>query len=77
MVDEYSSAAHGKAAIDRRVAEANARIAATLCDCAVCVRAAGKLAQEDHSRVAAAVYVVERQAAEMGCSGGGATHDLQ
>ena len=37
VVDEYSSGAHGKAAVDRRVAEANARIAATLCECAVCV----------------------------------------
>ena len=40
VVDEYSSGAHGKAAVDRRLAEANARIAATLCDCAVCERAA-------------------------------------
>ena len=82
VVDEYSSGAHGKAAVDRRVAEANARIAVTLCECAVCVRAAedirgrSRLAQEECSS-SAAVDVVERQAAEMGCSGEEATHGLQ
>ena len=82
MVDEYSSGAHGKAAVDRRVAEANARIAATLCECAMCERAAegirgrSRLAQEECSS-SAAVHVVGRQAAEMGCSGEEATHGLQ
>ena len=37
VVDEYSNGAHRKATVDRRVAEANARIAATLYECTLCV----------------------------------------
>ena len=40
MVVEYKSGPQGKAAVNSRVAEANARIAAALCDCAVCEEAA-------------------------------------
>ena len=39
-VVELASGPQGKAAIDRRVAEANARIAEALCSCAVCTEAA-------------------------------------
>ena len=82
---ESASGPEGRAAIQRRVADANSRIAEALCGCAVCVGAAAnirgqsKLVQEEHSRAAAVVHdhVVERQAAEMGCPGEGATHGLQ
>ena len=65
---ESASGPEGRAAVHRRVAGANSRIAETLCGCAVCARAAvkSKLAQEEQSRDAAVVHVVRRQAAEMG-----------
>ena len=43
VVEEYKSGPQGKATVNTRVAEANARMATTLCDCAVCEQAAGKV----------------------------------
>ena len=79
----YSSGPGGRAAIHKRVTDANSMVAEALCGCAVCasatvgIRGQSGLAEEGHSRAAAAVRVVERQAAEMGCSGEEATHGLQ
>ena len=36
VVEQYKSGPQGKAAVNTRVTEANARMATTLCDCAVC-----------------------------------------
>ena len=84
MVVEYKSGPRGKAAVNARVVEANARLAEGHCDCAVCARAAVSIAQCVRERLAeqeysssAAVHVVERQAAEMGCSGEEAANGLQ
>ena len=51
VVVRYKSGPQGKAAVNTRVAEANARIAATLCDCAVCEGAAVRV--RSRARVAA------------------------
>jgi len=54
VVVESASGPEGRAAVQGRVADANSRIAETLCSCAVCVRAATnirgqlELAQEEH-----------------------------
>jgi len=84
VVVEYKSGPQGKAAVNARVVEANARLAEGHCDCAVCARAAVSIAQCVRERLAeqeysssAAVHVVERQAAEMGCSGEEAANGLQ
>ena len=43
VVEEYKSGPQGKATVGTRVAEANARLATTLCDCAVCGEAAARV----------------------------------
>ena len=71
--EEYSSGPEGRAAIHKRVADANSRIAETLCGCAVCARAAVSVrgqsrvpvANGEHYGVAAAV--VKHRAAGTGC----------
>ena len=83
VVVEYRSGPQGEAAVNARVVEANAMLAETLCDCAVCeeaatrIRGRSKLAQEYPSGADAVAHVVERQAAETGCSGAAAANGLQ
>ena len=58
---ELSSGPEGKAAVEGRVAAANARIAEALCGCKVCegvamrIRGQSRVAKGEHSRAAAAV----------------------
>ena len=65
VVAELSSGPQGKAAVEGRVAAANAQIAAALCDCAVCTEAATRVGGRSRARATA---VAEQQATEVGSS---------
>ena len=76
VIAERSSGPKGKAAVEGRVAAANARIAGALCGCEVCegvamrIRGQSRVAKGEHSGAAAAV--VKRRAAGTGCQETGA-----
>ena len=53
VVVEYKSGPQGRAAVQRRVAEANSRIAETLCSCAVCEEAAQGVRGQSRARTTA------------------------
>ena len=65
VVAELSSGPQGKAAVEGRVAAANAQIAAALCDCAVCTEAATRVGGRSRARATA---VAEQQATGVGSS---------
>ena len=64
--NSYSSGAHGKAAIDRRVAEANVRVAGTISVRAVCTEALTGIREQSRLPVAERAALVGQQAAAVG-----------
>ena len=83
VVVEKQSGPQGKAAVDRRVAEANARCKVAWTSRALCtevltrIREQSRLAERAALVEQQAAAVVESQTAGMGCSGRGAAGDLQ
>ena len=67
MVVELSSGPQGKAAVDRRVVEANVRVAETVCVRAVCTEALTRIRARGQSR-ARTTAAAEQQATESGSS---------
>ena len=69
MVEEYKSGPQGKTTVGTRVSEANVRLAATLCDCAVCGEAATRVG----SRVGVTTVAGQERAAVESSMGAEAT----
>ena len=68
---EFWSGPEGKVDVERRVAEANVGVAATLCDCAVCEEATTKIGGQSRlQRVRTVDAVVEQQVGQQAAATG-------